>query len=298
MVKKSPIIKYELKRLFGCLTLLCIVAAPSLASSPTLKEFVSNRLSQNPVKDWSYRQLTFDDICAIGSDALARRVFSEYGSVYAAELNVRIPWKCIFDNSEDVARFQKVLKVRAAVIENVPLELQEAAMNSLQMAALEGAQKGLRIVPLDGPIAGRRSYYDTLRLWYTRFSPGLEYWIRAGRITEEEATAARLLSSRKQTEKIIEWETAGIWFSTDRSRTIFSSTAPPGTSQHLSLLALDVENYADSEVRELLALHGWYQTILNDPTHFTYIGVPEIELPGRGLTIIIRGPFRYWVPRM
>jgi hypothetical protein len=190
------------------------------------------------------------------------------------------------------------LNVRAAPVDSVTIELQEAALGALLKAADEASARGLRITPLDGPIAARRSYYDTLRLWYSRFSPALDHWVAAGRILPEDAIAARLLNSRKQTEKVIEWEAAGLFFSTDRSRSIFSSTAPPGTSQHVSMLAFDVQNYDDPDIREILASNGWFQTVLNDPTHFTYIGVTEDKLPERGLTLIIRGPYRYWVPRM
>ena len=59
-----------------------------------------------------------------------------------------------------------------------------------------------------------------------------------------------------------------------------SSAAVPGASQHLSLLALDIAEYASPGVRQILAKHGWHQTVLEDYSHFTWLGVSEEELSG------------------
>ena len=100
-----------------------------------------------------------------------------------------------------------------------------------------------------------------------------------------------------QVARVVEWESRGMYFSTNRTRSIFSSVAPPGTSQHLSLLAFDVEQDNDRLIRNTLNRHGWYQTVAGDTPHFTYLGLPEIELPKRGLVPVCRSGHTYWVPK-
>ena len=95
---------------------------------------------------------------------------------------------------------------------------------------------------------------------------------------------------------VLGWESAGMNFGTNLRGPIFSSTAPPGTSQHLSLLAFDVTENGDPRVREILNRHGWHQTIVRDTPHFTFLGLPGSELPGRGLKAVYNGGRMYWVP--
>ena len=102
----------------------------------------------------------------------------------------------------------------------------------------------------------------------------------------------------KKIEKILEWESQGIYFSPDRTRSILTSTAPPGTSQHLALLAFDVVEFRNPPVRATLNKNGWFQTIVDDPAHFTYLGLPESELPGRGLIAVAKGGHQYWIPHL
>jgi hypothetical protein len=44
--------------------------------------------------------------------------------------------------------------------------------------------------------------------------------------------------------------------------------------------------------------NGWFQTIINDRLHFTYLGVPESELPRRGLKAVLADGTIYWVPNI
>ncbi|MEJ7699428.1 MAG: hypothetical protein WKF71_07255 [Pyrinomonadaceae bacterium] len=83
--------------------------------------------------------------------------------------------------------------------------------------------------------------------------------------------------------KSFELELEGMFFSKDLSKTIVYSVAPPGTSQHLSMLAFDASEHENPEVREILARYGWLQTVVSDLPHFTYLGVAENELSGLGL---------------
>ncbi|MEP6902841.1 MAG: peptidase M15, partial [Actinomycetota bacterium] len=73
---------------------------------------------------------------------------------------------------------------------------------------------------------------------------------------------------------------------------------PPGSSQHISMLALDVAQNENPAVREVLAHHGWFQTIPSDLPHFTYLGVQESELPNLGLKKVTASGRTFWMPNL
>jgi hypothetical protein len=62
------------------------------------------------------------------------------------------------------------------------------------------------------------------------------------------------------------------------------------------MLAFDVKEHEDPRVRALLAKHKWFQTVVSDLPHFTYLGVEETELPGLGLKKVTEGGRTFWVP--
>ena len=235
-------------------------------------------------------------MCSIDRNPLARRVLLEYGSIFVTSTAVRLPNTCIFTDREEVDAFQSKLKTKKSLMGSTEIELQAAAMEQLEDSRTEAARFGLRISPLDGAIAGRRDYDDTVRIWNSRFYRALNHWIRKGRISFEEAEKARSAAIRKQVDMVVAWESKGYYFSTDFSKSIFYSVAPPGTSQHLSLLAFDVVEAGNPAVRRLLNKYGWFQTIRTDQPHFTFLGVTEYELPRRGLKNIIHQGNSYWVP--
>jgi hypothetical protein len=57
-----------------------------------------------------------------------------------------------------------------------------------------------------------------------------------------------------------------------------------------------VTEFNQPRVREILAEHFWYQTVVSDLPHFTYLGVPENELPELGLKQISFAERKFWVP--
>ena len=259
----------------------------------TLREFLDSRLSVGPLGN--RKKVSFDEVCNIDRDPLSARVFREYGAMFAANDNVILPPKCVFSSEKDLAAFQKSLKTRSAVISGVAIELQEAAMVALIDAVDEIHPR--RITPLDGAIAGKRNYADTVRIWNSRFIPSLTYWVSKRKISRADADAALAMPVSSQVANVVEWESQGMYFSTSRTRSIFSSVAPPGTSQHLSLLAFDVQQDNDRTIRNTLNRYGWYQTVVGDTPHFTYLGVPESELPKRGLKSVVRAGHTFWVPK-
>ena len=146
--------------------------------------------------------------------------------------------------------------------------------------------------------AGRRSFEDSLRLWHSRCDPALDHWCARGRLSEGEAERVRRLSPREQVAAVLELEGGGLFFSKDLSKSILRSVAAPGASQHLAMLAFDAAEFADARVRRLLARHGWFQTVLSDLPHFTYLGLAERDLPARGLRRVESGAQTFWVPEM
>src|SRR4029434_10487394 len=118
------------------------------------------------------------------------------------------------------------------------------------------------------------------------FDPALDYWLSQGRLTEEQVTRMRGLSLREQVAEVLELEKAGIYFSKDLSKSILYSIAAPGASQHIAMLAFDVNEFANSRVRAILAENGWFQTVLSDLPHFTFLGLVERELPAQGLKAV------------
>lgn len=75
---------------------------------------------------------------------------------------------------------------------------------------------------------------------------------------------------------------------------ILGVVAPPGTSQHLWGLAIDLR-VSNSQQRTALNQNGWFQTVENDIPHWTYLGVSESDLIKLGFNQkIVRG-ITYWL---
>ena len=62
------------------------------------------------------------------------------------------------------------------------------------------------------------------------------------------------------------------------------------------MLAFDVKEYENAKVRAILAKHGWYQTVVSDLPHFTFLGAAESELKELGLKRVKNGGRVFWVP--
>jgi hypothetical protein len=243
------------------------------------------------------RGTNLETVCALG-DPVSRRILEDYGAVFVATDTVMPPPVCMFESEAEVSKFQQDAKFKAAVLGGAHIELQPAAMEALLAARDEARQQGLDITPRGGTEAARRNYADTLRLWNTRFLPALAHWNQRGRLTKEEVARLRNLPRHDQVREVLELEKRGIYFSTDFSKSILYSIAAPGTSQHITMLALDVSQFADARVRRILALHGWFQTVKSDLPHFTYLGLEEKDLPSRGLRSVHAGGQLFWIPNV
>lgn len=231
-------------------------------------------------------------------DALEKRVLNDYGAIFVAADSVVAPPVCRFADAEAVERFQKSVDIADETIAGAKIELQKAALRALKAARKAARRENLDITPRDGAEAARRSFDDTLRLWDSRFFPALAFWTEKGRIAPDESERLRKLPIREQVAAVLALEETGVFFSKDFARTILSSVAAPGCSQHLSLLAFDANEFDNRRVREILGAHGWFRTVNHDAPHFTFLGRKEADLPAFGLKRIETKWGEYWIPNV
>lgn len=229
------------------------------------------------------------------TDDVGRKLLREYGSVFVARGGVTPPKKVVFRDQGEVSGFQSGLKVSSSTIGGFRLELQGPAMEALQAAIEQAKAKGLDISPR-GADSAKRTYDETVGLWKSRVDPALVHWVGKGRLTKADADRIKGLSTYEQVTEVLRLEEQGIYFAKDLSKSIIYSVAPPGTSQHLSMLAFDVKEFDNAEVRRILNENGWFQTVASDLPHFTYLGVKESELPGLGLKEVSNSGRTFWMP--
>ncbi|MGD9589521.1 MAG: hypothetical protein AB7Q37_14005 [Pyrinomonadaceae bacterium] len=229
------------------------------------------------------------------TDDVGRMLLREYGSVFVARDGVTPPAKVVFRDQGEVSSLQSGLMTSAATIGGFRLELQAPAMDALQTAIVQARAKGLDISPR-GADSAKRTYDETVGLWKSRVDPALVHWVGKGKLTKDDADRIKGMSTFDQVKEVLRLEGQGIYFAKDLSKSIIYSVAPPGTSQHLSLLAFDVKEFDNAEVRRILNENGWFQTVASDLPHFTYLGVKESELSGLGLKKVTSSGRTFWVP--
>ena len=223
------------------------------------------------------------------------RVLKDYGSIFVARGGGKPPNRIVFRDSVEVTQFQESVGSRTETIGGMPMKLQEPAMTALVSAIDQARESGLSISPRDTD-SSSRSYDETVDLWKSRVDPALDHWVAQKKIAADDAERLRTLSPFDQVAEVLKLEKRGIYFAKDLSKSIMYSVAPPGTSQHLSMLAFDVSEYDDARVRDILAKHGWFQTVVSDMPHFTYLGVEESALKGLGLKKVKKGGQKFWIP--
>jgi hypothetical protein len=225
------------------------------------------------------RGTSLTDLCPDG-DVVARRVLHDYGAMFVGADNILPPPVCVCTSEEQVDRFQQAAGWTSANIEGATVELQPAAMAALLRARVTAHREGLEITPRDGAEAA------------------LAHWLSVGRLAQQQVDRLRTLPINQQVIEVLELETQGIFFSKDLSKSVLYSIAAPGTSQHMAMLAFDVNEFHNSRVREIMASEGWFQTVLSDLPHFTYLGLNESELPGRGLKAVEVNGQKFWIPEV
>jgi hypothetical protein len=243
------------------------------------------------------RKINIETVCP-PSDPVSRRILEEYGAIFVANKKVLPPPVCVFTTEEQVTKFQEDAGFESEFMGYDAVELQPEALKSLKEARKDAQKEGLDITPRDGAEAGRRNYEDSVRLWNSRFEPALDYWLSQGRLTQEQVTRLRGLPLSQQIAEVLELEKIGIYFSKDLSKSILYSIAAPGASQHIAMLAFDVNEFDNPRVREIMAKHGWFQTVLSDLPHFTYLGLKEKDLPKHGLRSLEINGQVFWIPNV
>jgi hypothetical protein len=243
------------------------------------------------------RRTNIDLVCP-PADPVARRILEEYGAVFVADKKVKPPPVCVFTNEEQVTKWQDEAGFKAEFMAYDEVELQPEALKRLLKAREEARKEGLDITPRDGAEAARRNYEDSVRLWNSRFEPALDYWLAQGRLSAEQVSRLRGLPLLQQVAEVLELEKDGIYFSKDLSKSILYSIAAPGASQHIAMLAFDVNEFGNARVREILSRHGWFQTVLSDLPHFTFLGLKEKDLPKRGLRSVEVNGQVFWIPNV
>ena len=286
---------------FATLVAIVIMSTEQMTAHTTLRELTSNKepapFYEALAKALKKRKTRVENVCP-PADPVARRILEEYGAIFLANKKVVPPPVCIFTHEDQVTQFQEQAGFVSEFMSYDHVELQPAALKQLLKAREEAQKEGLDITPRDGAEAARRNYEDSVRLWNSRFEPALEYWLGQGRLTAEEVERLKSLPLSQQVAEVLELEKSGIYFSKDLSKSILYSIAAPGTSQHIAMLAFDVNEFENPRVREIMAKHGWFQTVLSDLPHFTFLGLKEKDLPKHGLRSVEVNGQVFWIPNV
>ncbi|MEH2138737.1 D-alanyl-D-alanine carboxypeptidase family protein [Nostoc sp.] len=179
-----------------------------------------------------------------------------YGAVFVnQDVGIKLPPKNILINEQETQEFQSTLTM-VHINDTNDCYLQKSAADALNKARVK------QHIPL-------KSGYGSGDCTRT-FNTNLRFWQKYA----NNQTLAKVQQG-KETK-------------------ILGLVAPPGTSQHLWGLAIDLR--VDSkEQRKALNQNGWFQTVENDVPHWTYVGLTEDNLPLFGFNKqVVRG-ITYWI---
>lgn len=288
--------KFAIIALFTAAVLAVGCVSTEIASNSTLA--ATNELSRSEEQMQTQRKPFFDNLASdfeMPTDDAGKLLLREYGAVFVARGGATPPNKVVFRDDEDVLAFQRRAGSKTARFGAVSVTLQPSALDALVAASNKARVQKLSISPRGGDSA-RRGYNQTVTLWGSRVDPGLAHWQAKGKLTKQEADAIRAMTAFEQVPVILGLESKGLYFAKSLDKSIIYSVAPPGTSQHLAMLAFDVAEFNNPRVRAILNEHGWFQTVVSDLPHFTYIGVSEEELPALGLKKMVNSGRSFWVP--
>jgi hypothetical protein len=245
----------------------------------------------------SFKSLLSQKVLEQAGTSVGRRLLHEYGAIFATGGGAIPPDRIIYRDDNEVTAFQNSVSIDTVRFGDVVIELQSAAAKKLSGAIGAAKDAGLSITPR-GVDSGRRNYDETVSLWHSRVEPALDHWVARGRLSPIEAAEITKLLPFEQVPVVLSLEEKGIFFAKDLTKSILYSVAPPGASQHLSMLAFDVAQFNDPKVRQILAEHYWYQTVVSDLPHFTFLGVPESEMIALDLKKVIAIDREFWLPSL
>ncbi|BAY22753.1 peptidase M15B and M15C, D,D-carboxypeptidase VanY/endolysin [Calothrix sp. NIES-2100] len=180
----------------------------------------------------------------------------KYGAVFVnQEPEIKLPEKVILANEQETQEFQSTLTMIKVDGTN-DCYLQQAAGLALNKA------KKIQKIPLKSGYGSgdcTRTFTTNLRFWQKYANDRTLEKVRQGK------------------------ETA-----------ILGIVAPPGTSQHLWGLAIDLR-VSSQKQRQALNQNGWFQTVESDIPHWTYLGLTESQLPLFGFQKKLVREITYWV---
>lgn len=180
----------------------------------------------------------------------------QYGAAFVNQQpDIKLPPKVVFINEQETKDFQATL-IMGQVNGTSNCYLQKSAAE-----ALNRARSHLKIPLKSGYGASdcTRSFATNVRFWQKYANNKTLERVRQGK------------------------ETA-----------ILGVVAPPGASQHLWGLAVDLRVSNDAQ-KQALNQNGWFRTVENDVPHWTYVGLPEENLPEFGFkNKVVRG-ITYWL---
>lgn len=269
-------------------------AAVQSVQLPTLGSLPVGLAGSRYVRDLAANGVSIAAVCP-HDDLVQAVILQKYGSIFAADRAVKLPTHALFEKPSEARAFQKSLQLKRIYAEGYPVVLQRAALESFTAAEKEASAAHLKITPV-GDIASLRSYEVTAMIWQRYLEKGLQFWVARHKLTAAQARAVLASPPRKQLEAVLAIEKKGLFLHANHTISILNLAAPPGSSQHISGLALDIEEHKSLRVRQIMNKHGWYQTVIRDFPHFLYLGRPPAELGRFGLTQIVNDGHQFWVP--
>ncbi|MDZ8134361.1 MAG: D-alanyl-D-alanine carboxypeptidase family protein [Nostoc sp. DedQUE04] len=179
-----------------------------------------------------------------------------YGAVFVnPDIGIKLPPKDIFVNEQETQEFQATLTMGHVDGTN-DCYLQKSAADALNKAR---EQQQIPLKSGYGSGDCTRTFNTNLRFWHKYANDRVLAKVQQGKETK-----------------------------------ILGLVAPPGTSQHLWGLAIDLR-VGSKEQRKALNQNGWFQTVENDVPHWTYVGLSEDNLSLYGFKKqAIRG-ITYWI---
>ncbi|BAT53935.1 hypothetical protein NOS3756_28980 [Nostoc sp. NIES-3756] len=179
-----------------------------------------------------------------------------YGAAFIdPEPAVKFPPTVVFNNDQETQAYQSTLAMEKITGTN-NCYLQQSAAAALNKAR---SQQNIPLKSGYGASDCTRNYATNLRFW-------------------------RKYANQNTLDKVRE----------GKETAILGVVAPPGASQHLWGLAIDLR-VSNAKQRQALYNNGWFQTVENDVPHWTYLGVNVDNLPTLGLrNKVVRG-ISYWL---
>ncbi len=179
-----------------------------------------------------------------------------YGSAFVNHNpEVQLPSKVVFSDEKETKEFQSTLNMGKVNGTN-NCYLQKAAADALNQAK---AQVNIPLKSGYGDSDCTRTFATNQRFW---------------RKYANNKTLARVQQGQETK--------------------ILGTVAPPGSSQHLWGLAIDLRVASEAQ-RQALNQNGWFRTVEYDIPHWTYIGYPLDKLGDLGFENKVIGGVSYWL---